>query len=196
MGPPELDCQWQDDGVEGIRRFTSRFINYLEQSSTKLADGQTEDIKVTKSIHKLIKEIQERLALFKPNTAIAAFMEWTNEAMKEKMQLSSDSLQKVLTLFSIFAPHAACELLEQILSLKLDQCSWPTYEQAMVQETEAHYSVMVNGKLRGTLTVAKGTEKDMVIGQAQILITKWLEQKTIVKVIFIQDRTINFVVKD
>ena len=66
----------------------------------------------------------------------------------------------------------------------------------MVQETEAHYSVMVNGKLRGTLTFAKGTEKDTVIGQAQILIAKWLEQKTIIKIIFIQDRTVNFVIKD
>ena len=65
--------------------------------------------------YKLIKEVQERIAHFKPNTAIAAFMEWTNEAMKEKMQMSSASLQKVLTLFSIFAPHAACELLEEIL---------------------------------------------------------------------------------
>lgn len=196
MGPPELDCQWQDDGVEGIRRFANRFINYIQQPSTKLADGQAEEMKVTRSIHKLIKEIQERLALFKPNTAIAAFMEWTNEAMKEKMQLSSDSLKKVLTLFSIFAPHASCELLEQILSLKLDQCNWPTYDQAMVEETQAHYSVMVNGKLRATLMVQKGIEKDTVVEQAQMLISKWLEQKMIVKIIFIQDRTVNFVIKD
>jgi len=196
MGPPELDCQWQDDGIEGIKRFTNRLITYLEQSETLLSHDQKEDIKVTKSIHKLIKEVQDRIAHFKPNTAIASFMEWTNEAMKEKMQLSHDSMQKILTLFSIFAPHAASELLERILKLGLEQCSWPQYDQALIQETEAHYSIMVNGKLRTTLTVHKGSEKDLVIAHAQMLIVKWLEQKTVVKIIFIQDRTVNFVIKD
>lgn len=196
MGPPELDCQWQDDGIEGIKRFANRFITYLEQSATMLSADQVEDLKVTKSIHKLIKEVQERIAHFKPNTAIAAFMEWTNEAMKEKMQLSRDSMEKILTLFSIFAPHASCELLEKILGLQLEQCTWPEYNATMIQETESHYSVMVNGKLRATLTVQKGLDKDSAVSQAQMLIIKWLEQKTVVKIIFIQDRTINFVVKD
>ena len=48
MGPPELDCEWQDDGLEGIKRFANRFINYIEQPSTMLAADQQEDIKVTK----------------------------------------------------------------------------------------------------------------------------------------------------
>jgi len=196
MGPPELDCQWQDDGIEGIKRFTNRFITYLEQSETLLSNDQKEDIKVTKSIHKLIKEVQDRIAHFKPNTAIASFMEWTNEAMKEKMQLSHDSMQKILTLFSIFAPHAASELLERILKLNLEECSWPQYDESLIQETEAHYSIMVNGKLRAKLTIDKGSDKDFVVSQAQILIVKWLEQKTIIKIIFIQDRTVNFVIKD
>ncbi len=196
MGPPELDCQWQDDGIEGIKRFSNRFITYLEQKDSMLSLGKSEDIKVTKSVHKLIKEVQERITYFKPNTAIASFMEWTNLAMKEKMQLSHDSMQKVLTLFSVFAPHAASEMLQTVLGLSLEQCVWPQYEQSLVEENEVHYAIQVNGKLRATLNSQKGLHKDEVVGQAQLLITKWLEQKTVVKVIFIQDRTINFVVKE
>ncbi|MBI2344590.1 leucine--tRNA ligase [Candidatus Dependentiae bacterium] len=196
MGPPELDCQWQDDGIEGIKRFTNRFITYLEQAETVLLADKKEELVVTRSIHKLIKEVQDRIAHFKPNTAIAAFMEWTNQAMKEKMQLSRNSMEKVLTLFSIFAPYAASELLEKLLNLRLEQCVWPTYDAVLVQETDSNYSIMVNGKLRASLTVQKGLIKDDVIGQARILIAKWLDQKMIIKIIFVQDRTVNFVIKE
>ena len=196
MGPPELDCQWQDDGIEGIKRFANRFITYLEQPTTKLSDGQAEDAKATKSVHKLIKEVQERIGHFKPNTAIASFMEWTNEVIKEKMQLSKASIQKVLTLFSVFAPHAASELLETILNMRLEDCVWPTYDKSLTEESEVHYAVQVNGKLRSTLTVQKDSVKDDVIKLAQESVVKWLDQKTIIKVIFIQNRTVNFVVKD
>ena len=87
-------------------------------------------------------------------------------------------------------------MLEKILGLSLDQCVWPQYNPALVEENEVHYAIQVNGKLRATLTSQKGVQKDSIVGQAQLLIAKWLEQKTIVKVIFIQDRTVNFVVKE
>ncbi len=195
MGPPELDCQWQDAGIEGIKRFATRFITFVSNPSTLLAHG-AEHPDATKRLHLLIKQVQERIAEFKPNTALAAFMEWTNDAMKHDMKLSRQSMQDVLALFSVFAPHAACELLQRILQKDLRQCSWPAYDAALLIQDEAVYAIQVNGKLRGTLTMLKDTPQEIVVAKAQEIVAKWLEGKQIMKTIFIAGKTINFAVKD
>ena len=195
MGPPELDCEWQDAGIEGIKRFVNKLINYLSDKQTLLTESQKEDIEVTKRLHKLIKEIQDRLALFKPNTAIAAFMEWVNDAIKQKMQLSKESMQSVLSLLSVFAPHVSSELLETLLGTSLEQSSWPTYDPKMVQVTEVTYAIQVNGKLRGTVIVSKDATQNDVEPLAKEQIAKWLEGKQVVKVIFIPGRMISFVIR-
>ncbi|MBP9764735.1 leucine--tRNA ligase [Candidatus Babeliales bacterium] len=196
MGPPELDCQWQDEGIEGIKRFNNRLIYYLLQEGNILPVGSGEAREVTQSVHRLIKEVQERIAQFKPNTAIAAFMEWTNELIKHQYKLSHQSAETVLTIFSIFAPHAASELLERVLGKKLQDCHWPQHDPAFIESTNAVYAIQVNGKLRGTLDVAKNMDQKEVEQQARVVIAKWLDQKQIVKVIFVQGRMVNFVVKD
>lgn len=195
MGPPELDCQWQDAGIEGIKRFANRFITYMMLPNTLLAKDAIEDVAATKRVHRLVKDVQERLNEFKPNTAIASFMEWTNDAMKDNMRFSRQSAQTVLTLFSMFAPHAGSELLETVLGVSLAQCTWPEFDETMVQSDVANYAIQINGKLRGTLTTTKNIDKETIQTQAQEVVLKWLEQKEIVKIIFVQDRMVNFVVK-
>ncbi|MCX5923978.1 MAG: leucine--tRNA ligase [Candidatus Dependentiae bacterium] len=196
MGPPELDCQWQDEGIEGVKRFANRFITYVSNPETMLSGSETQNPEVTKRLHLLIKEVQERLAVFKPNTALAAFMEWNNESMKSGMKMSKDSMQTVLTLFSVFAPHGACELLQNIFGKDLTQCTWPTYDPSLLVISEVTYAVQINGKLRGTFTALKETEQEKIQDQARETVVKWLEGKQIVKIIFIKDRNVNFVIKD
>ena len=196
MGPPELDCEWQDSGIEGIKRFSQRLINFLSNQQNLLAPGKVQDIIVTKRLHRLIQEITERLAVFKPNTALSAFMQWTNDALAGSMKLDADSMQIVLTLYSIFAPHAASELLQTLLGKDLKQCSWPEFDPAMVQSDEVIYAIQVNGKLRGTLPALKTDDREKIEVEARAIVAKWLESKTVVKVVFIQDRMISFVIKD
>lgn len=196
MGPPELDCEWQDAGIEGIKRFAQRLITYLLKPETLLPAQQAEEIKVEKRLARLIQEIQERLSLFKPNTALSAFMQWSNDAIADKMQLSAASMEKVLTLYSIFAPHAACELLQQLLHKDLKDCSWPTFDQQLLQVDDVTYAIQVNGKLRGTLSICKSTSAEQIQKNAHMIVAKWLDGKQIVKVILVQDKMVNFVVKD
>lgn len=196
MGPPELDCEWQDSGIEGIKRFAQRLISFLSKPETILPKNQRQDIAVTKRLHRLIKEITERLAIFKPNTALSAFMQWTNDAMAENMQLDLESVQTVLTLYSIFAPHAASELLQQLLNKDLTVCGWPTFDPALVKDDHVVYAIQVNGKLRGTHQAFKTDGRDFIENEARTIVEKWLEGKQVIKVIFVQDRMINFVVKD
>lgn len=196
MGPPELDCEWQDAGIEGIRRFINKVIVYLSDSNTLLLDDSAQDIESVKRLHILIKDVQERLAVFKPNTALAAFMEWINDATKKQMKLSKDSMQSVLTLLSVFAPHVSCELLEELLQKSLDECVWPEYNLALVQKTEVVYAIQVNGKLRGTVTVSPDAKQEDVEHLARQQIEKWLEGKQIVKIVFIPNKMLSFVIKD
>lgn len=196
MGPPELDCEWQDSGIEGIRRFIGKIITYLSDANNLLVDGNKEDDETVKRLHVLIKEIQERLALFKPNTALAAFMEWINDVTKKQMKLSKKSMQTVLTLLSVFAPHVSCELLQELLQKSLDQCTWPEFNPDFVQKTEIVYAIQVNGKLRGTLTVHPEAKQEDLELLAKEQIAKWLEGKQIVKIVFISKKMLSFVIKD
>jgi leucyl-tRNA synthetase len=196
MGPPELDCEWQDAGIEGIKRFSQRLISFLTKPEVRLGKNQTQNIETTKRLHRLISEITQRLSVFKPNTALAAFMQWVNDAMAQNMQLDDASLQTVLTLYSIFAPHGACELLQNLLNKDLTQCAWPSFDATLVESDQVVYAVQVNGKLRGTVQATKSDNRENIENQAVKIIEKWLDGKALVKVIFVQDRMINFVIKD
>lgn len=196
MGPPELDCEWQDSGIEGVRRFVNKLIIYLSDHTTILPEHHQENIETTKRWNLLIKDVQERIDQFKPNTALAAFMEWLNDATKQQMKLSRSSVQKVLSLFSIFAPHASSELIEQLFGFDLEQCTWPDFDPSMVQKSEVTYAVQVNGKLRATLVMHTDANQADVEHRARELIIKWLEKKQIVKTVFIPNKMISFVVKD
>lgn len=195
MGPPELDCEWQDSGIEGVKRFAHRVHDYLVKPETVLPQGVEEQIAVTRRVHKLLRDFQERIDLFKPNTALSAFMEWINDATSNAMQLSHDSVEKVLVALSVMAPHMASELLEQLLGKQLSDCSWSYYNPEFTYETEVEIMIQVNGKLRGEIMVQRNAQQDVVEPLAKAAIARWLEDKQLVKVIFVKDRLINFVIR-
>jgi len=194
MGPPELDCEWQDNGLDGMKRFLQRFWDYVHNPATLLPRGIQEDEKVTRRVHRLLKDVHDRLEAFKPNTVISAFMEWLNEVVAQHMQLSHESLEKVLVTLSAITPHIASELLQELLKKDLADCSWPTYDPALLQEKEVTMTVQVNGKMRATLVVPIGMKQDKVELLARQEIEKWLAEKTVAKVIFVPNKLINFVV--
>lgn len=195
MGPPELDCEWQDNGLEGIKRFLQRLWNYLTLPNAILPDTMQEDIAVTKRVHKLLKQVQERLAEFKPNTAISAYMEWLNDMQASSAQLSKESVQKVLVTLSTMAPHISSELLERLLDKKLQDCIWPVYDAQLAADTTINLPVQVNGKLRAVLEITVDMQRDMIEQYAQQAALSWLKDKEIVKVIYVHHKLINFVIK-
>jgi leucyl-tRNA synthetase len=195
MGPPELDCEWQDSGIEGVKRFAHRLYDYLTKPETILPEGQQENLVVTRRVHKLLQQFQERIDLFKPNTALSAFMEWINDATHHSMKLSRNSAEKIIVVLSTMAPHMASELLEQLLNKQLQDCNWPHANPEYTYETTTEIIVQVNGKLRANVTVERGAEQPIIEERARAAITHWLADKEIIKVIFVKDRLINFVVK-
>jgi leucyl-tRNA synthetase len=193
MGPPELDCEWQDSGLEGIKRFLHRLWSYLTDEATLIKSGD-EPLSTQKRFNHFLKEYQERIAHYKPNTAISACMEFLNEAIAQKMQLSRATMEKFLVALSVLIPHMSSELMERLVGKPLDQASWPTYDEVLAQPDEIEMVIQINGKMRQQFSVIPGTDKEAVEQQARIIVSKWLEGKKVVKVIFVQDRLINFVI--
>ncbi len=196
MGPPELDCEWQDAGLEGTKRLLNRLWDYLTNPESRVKKGEQEDEAVTSRVHLFVKEFQERMEHFKPNTAIAALMEFTNDLYSESMVLSDDSLKKIIALLSIFAPHLASELAQQLLGKELLACGWPVYDPALIKADTVTLVIQVNGKMRANLEVKRGSTQEEVSLEAEQAVLKWLADKEIVKVVFVPDRLLNFVVRD
>lgn len=195
MGPPELDCEWQDSGVEGVRRFAQRIHDYLVKPGTILPAEQQEELVATRRVHKLLQEFQERIDLFKPNTALSAFMEFINDATSNALQLSKASAEMVIVALSVMAPHMASELLEQLFNKQLNECSWSYADKQYTYENEVEIAIQVNGKLRGTLQTDRGAEQNTVEPLARTIINNWLENKDVIKVVFVKDRLISFVIR-
>lgn len=194
MGPPELDAEWQDKGLEGIKRFLNRFWNYATDKNNSCSEKEeTEQVK--KRVHKCIHDFQDRLHHFKPNTAISALMEWLNDVHAQKMKLSLDSLEKITILLSVMAPHMASDILLNVCKKELKDCVWPTYDPELLQEDTATIVVQVNGKLRANIQVPRDALQEIAEPQARHAIEKWLADKNIIKIIFVKNRLINFVVK-
>jgi leucyl-tRNA synthetase len=194
MGPPELDCEWQDASLDGIKRFVNKLWAYVTNPAN-VVDAHHEEQATTRRLHKFLKEYQERLALFKPNTALSATMEWLNDVTAQNMKLSKDSIEKIAVSLSVLAPHMASELLQTINNKALWECHWPVYDPALVMQDTATIVVQVNGKVRATITVARGASQDEVYGAAQEAAAKWLADTTEKKVVFVPDRLISFVVE-
>jgi leucyl-tRNA synthetase len=194
MGPPELDCEWQDTGLDGIKRFLNRVWEYSNNPENVLA-GETEPLVATKRVHKFICEFQQRLDRFRPNTAISAAMELFNDLIAHKWPLSQKLFEMIFVTLSTMAPHISSELLKRVCNKKLDECKWPDFNPTLVLDEAVTVVVQVNGKLRARLEVPRGAPQAAVEEQARLAVTQWLAGKEILKIVFVEDKLLSFVIR-
>lgn len=195
MGPPELDCEWQDTGLDGVKRFLSRLWNYMTTTDHILPDSTPEAPDVTRRVHQFMRDFQKRIDTFKPNTAVSSAMELLNDLFAHTMKLSKTSTEQILVMLSTLTPHICSELLELILNKQLTDCTWPTYNEELVAESHVPLVVQVQGKMRATITIKRNSTQADIQEEAEKSIAKWLIDKQIIKTIFVQNRFINFVIK-
>lgn len=192
MGPPELDAEWQDNGLEGIKRFANRVYNYFINQNNYTEDSSEETKRI---VHKAMREFQERIDLFKPNTALATLMELMNTLYAQSVKIDKDLAQKIITSFAVLAPHMGSELCEKILQKPLSVLPWPTYDQQLTIDDTVTISIQVNGKLRSTMIINRDVDQKNVEERALHLVSKWVESGIITKIIYISNKLINIVVK-
>jgi len=110
------------------------------------------------------------------------------------MRFSKYSVEKIVVFLSIMAPNMEIELLELLVDNKLEDCTWPSYDPVILEDDNATIVVQINGKLRANIQVKKDTSKESVQEIAEEAIEKWLENKKVIKVVFVPNKLINFVV--
>jgi leucyl-tRNA synthetase len=195
VGPPELDCEWDDKGIEGV----SRFLNKV----WKLADSYRPTLKPTDELirlrHKLAFDITQRIENLSLNTVVSGFMEHTNtltELAKTAGGIDRDSWETLIILLAPFAPHISEELWQTAgHDASVFNERWPSYDIEKTKTRTVEIAIQQNGKLRGNIEINADAEKEAVLKQAREYLAERLKGQEIVKEIYVPGKIVNFVVK-
>lgn len=196
VGPPELDSEWDDRGIDGVYRFINRYWNLIIESYDK-------NIKPTKNMiklrHQMIYEITNRLNNVNLNTVVSGFMEYTNKFIdlaKAEGGIDQETIESMIILISPFAPHVAEELWKLTgNTTSVFNNKWPEYDVEKMKEEEYEMPVQLNGKVRAVITIGNEEDKDSVLKKAREAINDKLDGKSIIKEIYVPNKIINLVVK-
>ncbi len=195
VGPPELDAEWDDRGIEGVSRFLNRFYNLVMTS-------KDQDIKETKEMvklrHKLVYDIEQRFEQFSLNTVISGFMEYNNkfiELAKKEGGIDKETLKTFVTLLAPFAPHLGEELWRELGGTdSVFHSTWPECDTEAMKDDEVEIAVQINGKTRGVVALPADVDKETALAVGKEAVKDKLTGN-IVKEIYVPGKIINIVCK-
>jgi leucyl-tRNA synthetase len=218
--PPDRDLDWQDSGIEGIRRFIGRVYTFFRQDPVLAGtctpgytptDLSPDARGVLRKLHQTIRRVTEDFkGRWHFNTSVAALMELLNELNAAQAVFRSEGpgsapkafraeVQRTFVLLlAPFAPYLAHELWESLGEKEnLLKARWPKYDPALAKEEEIEIPVQVNGKLRGRVLVPADADRALVEQRARAdeKIKAAIKGKQIVKVVFVPGKLLNFVVR-
>ncbi len=212
--PPEKELDWSDEGVEGSYRFLNRvyrlvyeYINDIRGDAEVPAEFKAEneaDKSLNYMLNAAIKKVTEDAGgRFNFNTAIASIMELVNEMYKYKngdinLPLFNKAIETLLTLLDPFSPHIAEELWSQLgHEDRLYNRAWPVCDESALVKDEVQVILQINGKLKDKLMLPNNSEKEVVeeAARASERFREATDGREVVKVIYVPNKIINFVVK-
>ncbi|MFH0947739.1 MAG: leucine--tRNA ligase [Elusimicrobiota bacterium] len=218
--PPERDLEWSDEGVAGSFRFLNKVYTLVRSSrvgSPATADFQPvakefgvqslekkNDENLERIKHLTIKKVTNDIQPISGghfNTAIASIMEFYNEVIKQQAtsnkQQVKDCMETLIVLLSPFAPHL-CEEMWQMLghSESILKEKWPVWDEEKLKQEEITVAIQVNGKLRSQIKIKiDNTEEEILsIAKSDDKIKKYLENKKIIKTIYVPGKLLNIVI--
>ena len=200
LGPLEQSKPWDTNGIDGCHRFLKKIwgLFFDNRDSDQLAiNNEPATKEQLKSVHKLIKKITADIENFSFNTAVSAFMICVNELSQLKCH-NKELLEQVVILLNPFAPHISEELWS-LLGHTNSVCdaAWPQVNEAYLVEDEQQLTISFNGKARFQMNFAATASSDEI--QAITLqderTIKYIDGKTVVKVIVVPKKIVNIVLK-
>lgn len=199
IGPPELDAEWNDSGIEGVYRWIRRIWTLITEC--QVTPGKETDPEILKTTHRFIKKINEDLSRLHLNTVVAALMEWSNFliARGAKGPIAQETLEQYIIVMSPVAPHAAEELwafLGHEKGIFESRPAWPEHNEEHLVENDFNLVIQVNGKMRDMIRVPKDLSKEQLEerAKASAKVASSIADKTIRKVIYVPNKLMNFVV--
>ena len=195
VGPPELDAEWDDRGIDGVYRFLKKIWTLLQDNKDKDLEATKEMIKLR---HKLIYDITTRLESFSLNTVISAFMENTNKLVdvaRKEGGIDKETLETLAVLLAPFAPHMAEEMWEELGGEgSVFAAGWPVYDKEAMKDDEIDIPVQINGKTRAVIKISAQATKEEAIDAGKAAIADKLTGN-IIKEIYVPKKIINIVQK-
>ena len=200
LGPVEASKPWDTNGIDGCFRFLKKFWNLYYENRTDnflpSADAEASADSM-KTLHKLIKKVTDDIENFSYNTSISAFMIAVSEFAQQKCR-NKQVLEQLVVLIAPFAPHIAEELWH-VLGNETTVCDaqWPKFEPKYLVESEVQLTISFNGKARFQKKFPADATNDAI--QQAVLADeqsqKYLDGKTVVKVIVVPKKIVNVVIK-
>ena len=199
LGPVEASKPWDTNGIDGCFRFLKKFwaLFYENRTDEFLPTDAEPTADNLKSLHKLIKKVTEDIENFSYNTSISAFMIAVGELAQQKCR-AKQVLEQLVVLIAPFAPHIAEELWHALGNEStVCDAQWPVFNPQYLVESEVQLTVSFNGKARFQKKFAADATNDEI--QAAVLddeqSAKYLDGKTVVKVIVVPKKIVNVVIK-
>ena len=193
--PPERDLEWSENGIEGAWRFVQRLWRLFGESDA--GAGETRDVALDKRVHRTVAGVAADIEALQFNKAVAKLYELTSAV--EKARASASRNEAIATLARLVAPMVP-HLAEEAWAVSgnagmIADAAWPSVDPAMLVDDEVTIAIQVNGKLRDTLTLAKGLPRDEVeaAALASDKIVRALEGRAPRKVVVVPDRLVNLV---
>ena len=195
VGPPELDAEWDDRGIEGVNRFIRRFWNLALDS---LEAGVAATPEMVKLRHRLVHDVTQRLESFSLNTVISAFMEYNNKLIdlaKKTGGIDRETIEVFTKLLAPFVPHVAEEIWEKYgHSETIFHEEWPEHDEEAMKDDEIEIPVQINGKTRAVISIARDIAKEDALARGREAIADRLTGN-VVKEIYVPGKIVNFVQK-
>ena len=192
IGDYERPAPWSDNSIIGCKRFIERVWRLPELMNDEAGYSK----KHNASVHRMIKKVSADYESTGFNTAIAAMMTFVNEVYADGF-ITKSELETLLKLLYPVAPHVTEEINEMIgNTVLIAESTWPEYDENHLVEDEVSIPVQILGKLKGVVKVARTATSEEV--QALVLggdLKGYFEGKTIVKVIYVPGKIVNFIVK-
>src|SRR5713101_5667780 len=197
LGPFQEGGDFRDEGITGIRRFLDKVWILAHQAAlTAAGPGATLAPGVARKLHQTIRKVTADTESLDYNTAIAAMMEYVN-LLRDEGETSRPAIEPLLVMLAPYAPHLAEELWAALgRTGSIFSARWPAFDERLAAAGDVEVVVQVNGKVRGRVTVRRGTSEAQVVELAlkDESVRKFVDGQAIKKTIFVPDRLVNLVV--
>jgi len=195
MGPLDKSKPWSTSGLQGCYRFIQKVWKLFTVDPSRIEENCANE-ETIKLLHQTIKKVTEDLSDLRFNTSVSQLMIFVNHLTKLE-KLDKSVLHQFLLILNPFAPHLSEELNEMLGFEPLSNTAWPEYDSNLIIEEKITIAVQFNGKTRGNISIASDINESMVktIVQNDENLNKYLNNKEIVKTIYIKGRIVNFVIR-
>jgi leucyl-tRNA synthetase len=203
--PPDRDIQWSDNGIQGAFKYIQKIWKTYEKLEIYKKEGNESEDKFLIKTNILIKELTECIEKFHINVAVAKLYVFLNNLNEEidKKTLDKESIisayKKYLVIISIFIPHIANECWEKITKQNnLSSQEWPKIESTLIKKDNFDIVIQINGKKRAIINAINNESEENIFSKSLAInnIKVILEQKNIIKKVFIKNKLLNIVTND